>query len=235
VWAGAARSNTSYLSQVLRSYKITCNKKNKGKIMSGEFRKELIKKNERAAAPVVSELIQTGFQIEGISDLFNKRYNYRYAIPILMKWLPRVENIYIKEEIVRALSVKWAKPDAGPLLVDEFRKADDATSGALKWAIANALSVVADESVMDDILELVQDRRHGSARQMLAIALGNIGDKRAEDMLIDMLDDEEVAGHAIMGLGKLKSKKARLKIEPFLLHTKTWVRREAKKALARNR
>jgi HEAT repeat protein len=57
--------------------------------------------------------------------------------------------------------------------------------------------------------------------------------RRAEDVLIDLLDDDEVAGHAIIALRKLKSKKAYPAIKRFLTHPKAWVRNEAKKALAK--
>jgi HEAT repeat protein len=52
-------------------------------------------------------------------------------------------------------------------------------------------------------------------------------------VLIDLLDDDEVVGHAIIALGKLKSKKAYPAIERFATHPKAWIRKEAKKALAR--
>jgi len=68
---------------------------------------------------------------------------------------------------------------------------------------------------------------------MLALSLGNMKNQRAEDVLIDLLDDDEVAGHAIIALGKLKSKKAYPAIKRFLIHPKSWVRNEAKKALAK--
>jgi HEAT repeat protein len=58
-------------------------------------------------------------------------------------------------------------------------------------------------------------------------------DPRAVDVLIDLLDDDDVAGHAVVGLGKLRASKARQRVEEFLAHPKAWVRREAKRALAK--
>ena len=68
---------------------------------------------------------------------------------------------------------------------------------------------------------------------MLAAALGNMKSAVAVDVLIELLNDDEVAGHALMALGKLKAFKARLHIERFLDHGKPWVRKEARKALAK--
>ncbi len=50
---------------------------------------------------------------------------------------------------------------------------------------------------------------------------------------IELLDDDDVAGHAVMALGRLKAPRAREKPEPFLSHPRTWVRAEARKALAK--
>jgi HEAT repeat protein len=70
---------------------------------------------------------------------------------------------------------------------------------------------------------------------MLAIALGNIKDSRAEQVLIPLLRDEEIAGHAIIALGKVGSRNACSAIESFLNHSVAWVRQEARKALSRLR
>jgi HEAT repeat protein len=193
-------------------------------------RQEVIKKNRLASAPVLADLAQAGFSLDWIDELFNKKLDYEAAIPILLRWLPQMDNLDVKEDIVRALSVRWAKPVAAPALIEEYRCAHDRS---LKWAIANALSVVADDSVIDQLIELVQDKRHGKAREMLAVALGNMKDLRAVDVLIELLEDDEMAGHALVALRKLKAKKARPHIERFLNHQKTWVRNEAKRALAK--
>lgn len=151
----------------------------------------------------------------------------------VLKWLPRIDNLDVKEDIVRALSVPWAKSIAAPVLIAEFYKLQNESNIGIKWTIANALSVVADDLVFMEIVDLVRDHRNGKAREMLALSLGNMKDPRAQDVLIGLLEDEEVAGHAIMALGKLKSIKAYQTIERFLNNPRAWVRKEAKKALGK--
>jgi HEAT repeat protein len=68
---------------------------------------------------------------------------------------------------------------------------------------------------------------------MLAVALGNMRDPRAVDVLVELLDDEEIAGHALMALGKLKARAAMPAIRRFLEHPKPWFRKEAERALAK--
>ncbi len=196
-------------------------------------RQQLIREYREAAAPVLADLARAGIEADSIDELYNRALNYRPAIPVLLHWLHRVQNDDVKEDIARALTVRWAKPSGARPLIEEFRKAQDPQGTGLKWAMGNALSEVADDSVFDQIVELVRDKRHGRAREMLALALGNMRNPKAVDILVELLDDEEMAGHAVMGLGKLKAKRAKPHIERFLSHPKAWIRREAKRALAK--
>lgn len=187
--------------------------------------------NRQAALPVIDDLNREGFKVVWISDLYAKKLNYKKAIPVLIKWLPLIDNLDVKESIIRALSVHWAKPTAALPLIHEFENANPESIG-LKWAIANGLSIVADDSVYTEIVNLVRNKKHGKAREMLALALGNMKNLQASDVLIELLNDEVVFGHAIIALGRLKSRKAYLKIEKYIDHPKAWVRKEAKKALS---
>ncbi|PKO11951.1 MAG: hypothetical protein CVU39_26515 [Chloroflexi bacterium HGW-Chloroflexi-10] len=192
-----------------------------------------MKINSLASTPVIADLAEAGFYLEWVSDLYSRKLNYKNAIPGLLKWLPRIDNLDVKEDIVRALSVPWAKSIAAPALIAEFYKLQNESNIGIKWTIANALSVVADDLVFMEIVDLVRDHRNGKAREMLALSLGNMKEPRAQDVLIGLLEDEEVAGHAIMALGKLKSIKAYQTIERFLNNPRAWVRKEAKKALGK--
>jgi len=115
-------------------------------------------------------------------------------------------------------------------LIKEFKGAQEGET-LLRWAIGNALSVVAGEGDFDAIAELIQDRRYGTARQMLADALVGTRDPRSVNILIGLLKDPDVVGHAIIALGKLRATKARPRIEPFLDHPMPWIRHEAKRAI----
>jgi len=191
-----------------------------------------VTQNRADSASIMRDLAEDGFIYESLRDLRVSRIPYRAAVPTLMKWLRRTSNYDIKEEIVRALSVPWAGPEAMQHLVDEFRSAPQ-SQNSYKWAVANGLAVVASDDAFEAIAELVQDRRHGTSRQMLAVALGNMRNPHAPGVLMELLKDEEVNGHAIIGLGKLRATAARIYIEPFLKHGKSWIRNEAKKAIAR--
>jgi HEAT repeat protein len=88
-------------------------------------------------------------------------------------------------------------------------------------------------SLSNEVIALARDRRYGRAREMLAVALGNMRHPRSTEVLVEMLDDEEMVGHALMGLRKLAPVEAREAIERFVDHPKTWVRNEARRAVAK--
>ncbi len=185
---------------------------------------------DEAAVPLMAELSSAGFEVESL-EVLGQSKAYKDAIPILVKWLPEISNLRVKESIVRVLSKKWAGADAVTALLTEFRATPETANGGLKWAIGNALEVLASDKIFGDIVELVQDKRHGIARQMLVVALGKMKNPRAVDVLICLLDDDDVVGHALTALKKLKAKQARSHIVRLINHPNAWVRKRAKQAL----
>jgi HEAT repeat protein len=189
-----------------------------------------VEEYRQAAAPLLAELSAAGFDVENVGELYQKRINYESAVPLLMKWLPLMSNPRVKESIVRALSVPFAK-QAAPLLIDEFQRVDP-EQASLKWAIGNALDVVANDAVIDDMIRLATDKSHGKAREMVVSGLGNMSDRRVVPILIDLLEDEVVFVNAMLALSKLGATSARSSLERFLKHPQGWVRKEATKAIA---
>jgi HEAT repeats len=186
----------------------------------------------------VQELAEVGVSVESPWDLVNSRRSYRAAIPLLVEWLDRVdtevpahERPRFREGLVRSLAVKDGRGVAGPALLREFRR--DEASWDYRWAVGNSLEVVADDSVLDGVVELAQERSYGRDREMVVLALARMKDPRAVDVLTELLDDDSVVGHAVIALGRLKAVRARPAIEHCLTHPQPWVRRKAKKALER--
>jgi HEAT repeat protein len=95
--------------------------------------------------------------------------------------------------------------------------------------------VVATEAVANELLILARDEQHGVARQMIVLALSKLRRVSCESVLIDLLKDEDVCGHAIMALKNLKASEAIPYIEPLMFHSSAWIRKEAKNALSKLR
>lgn len=167
-----------------------------------------------------------------LSGLQRDRAAFSKALPTLLEWLPRAATGRAKTAVVRALATPLARSGvvAGALIAEfEVSKAPEL---GLKWAIADALADVARDESFDVIARLARDRRHGRARERLAAALGAMGDARAVHVLIELLSDSEVAGHAVSALQASKSPLARPHLVPFANDRRAWVRAAAKKAIA---
>jgi HEAT repeat protein len=180
-------------------------------------RRERLEQRESGRMPQEEVALLEALEAAGVRTedfgLFASRvettFDYDLAVPVLIEWLPRVRDPFLKEVIVRSLTGEPAAEGAGSrALVDEFRQtpSTDGKWSSVKWAIGDALATLADASVADDLLDLVRDKSHGSARERLCDALARTKDPRAPDALIEALDDPDLAGHAISALRRLGPK-----------------------------
>ncbi len=172
----------------------------------------------------------TNRQIKSVYDLVNGPDNYAELIPILVDALPNTRSSVVKEGIVRALTCKQARGVAFGPLKKEFLAIDDGDS-PVKWTIGNALSVVAKASNFEEISALLLDERHGRARQMLADALVSTKDRRAESVLLKVLDDATISAHVISALARVGSSLSRTRLEQLANVSDASTRRVVTRAL----
>jgi hypothetical protein len=201
-------------------------------------RAENARRYAEAASGLLVDLAAAGFHVETLADLRRRGVGTQQAVPPLIRWLPLVTYAPLKRDLIATLGSRWAKGLSARPLIEEFRRIDpndDTGDASLRWSIGDALERVADETVVDDVIEIATDARHASHRGLVVAALGNMGKARDRvvPVLKDLLGDEDVAGYAVMGLGKLKAREAREAIEPFMEHREAWVRQEARKALSK--
>lgn len=181
---------------------------------------------------IVKELHNFGFNVDHVEDLYLQKWNYKTAIPILLKWLPKTNDPILKESIVRALSVRWAKGETTlRLLIEEYKK--EKRNLNLCWVIGSAIEVVADKSVQYEIIDLIRDKEYGYARKMLVLATGKMDKSVVEPILLQLLEEKDLEGHVINTLGKLKSCLAIPLIERYLDSKNSWLKKEARQALRR--
>jgi HEAT repeat protein len=203
-------------------------------------RRENRQRYDDASVGLFADLAKANIPVKSLAELRRGRYGGPTVLAILVDWLRRVTYRPLKRDIIATLGSRWARPLAAGPLVEEFRRidpSDDSGDASLRWAISDALERVADESILDGVVEIATSREHGVHRGPAVVALGNMGKARDRvvPLLIDLLQDRDVAGYAVMGLGKLKASEALYAIEPFAKHPEGWVRREAKKAIGRMR
>jgi len=180
---------------------------------------------------IKSELAAAGISIQDIYDLVNTDRPYPAAVPILLRLLNEdTEPDVVTEGVIRALAVKEAIGKAGPVLISAYNKTQKDKS-SLRWAIGNTMYMVITKDDVNDILAIGLDKGNGTSRQMFVAALGKVKSEEAEDVLLCLLDDEEVATHALEALGRMKSKMAVDKIAVLLNHPRSLIRKEARSAL----
>lgn len=143
----------------------------------------------------------------------------------------------MKEGIARALGVPEARPRAAKPLLREFRRyrARTKSEAHAKWAIANALSATADDSVFHEIAATLQDSGHGAPRSGMVASLANMRGHRDEavELLLSLVHEEDLATQAMITLGAMREPRARKAVESFLDHEDPWVRDKARRALTR--
>ncbi|HEY1578783.1 MAG TPA: HEAT repeat domain-containing protein [Terracidiphilus sp.] len=223
-------------------------------------KRELLQKHHAIAAPLLDELVELGYDVDTLDDLRHQGKPWRSAIPALLRWLPRINDPDVKENIVRCISVPWVGNKATAELISEFKRyapidpdhvedlsnlsaaqfikhlsnvkrCDPSTS--LAWAIGNALSIVDVKGFEKQIMDLCRNREYGTARQMLVLGLGRFSSSEAEEVMVELLNDEDVKLHAIIALGKMKSKRALFELEKLLTDKRAAIRKEARKAITK--
>jgi hypothetical protein len=146
-----------------------------------------------AEAPIVQELQAAGSGVSSVWDLLSTKQPYPRLIPILFAHLDRPYPERVREGIARALAV----PESRPLwdeIVNRFLAETDTTTHGMKWALHLAIAAAADISVVDTLIRLAVDRRHGRNRAMFVDALARMNDPRARVTLAELASDPDLGG-----------------------------------------
>jgi len=86
--------------------------------------------------------------------------------------------------------------------------------------------------VAEDLIRLIEDRRYGHHRAPLCQALAKTKHPRAADVIVSVIDEKWMAQMCLDALGKTRGAEKHIpKIQKFLRHADSDVRREAKKLL----
>lgn len=163
-------------------------------------------KAERLATRALrKELAAVGVRVRSVWDLVNTGEPYPTGIPVLIRHLSLPYDDPTKEAIARALTVREARGIAAEALIEEFKRlpAPETTLGP-KWAIGNALAMVATKEHIEELLELALDKRHGPARSQLPRALGKFRTPAVKAALEQLLTDPDTAVEAERALRKFK-------------------------------
>lgn len=182
---------------------------------------------------LLSELNAAGFPDTSLAGLRNSGRRYTKAVPILLRWL-QTDDLLLKEQIVRALSYPWARETALPALLKEFESLPldgKPLTSSVRWAVGNALETMWDDTYFDDLAAIASNRDYGDSRQMVVLGLGKSRRTEAINLLLSLLAEEDVNGHATSSLAKLAHPDAAAGLEAMLGDKRAWVRKDAKRGL----
>jgi len=146
----------------------------------------------QAEAPLIHDLRAAGGEVSSVWDLVNTRGSYPTLVPVLLAHLDHPYPERVREGIARALAVPEAR--AGwDQLVNSYLSETDATTHGVKWALHLAIAAAADISVLDTLIRLAVDRRHGRNRAMFVDSLARLNDPRARAALDELAGDPDLA------------------------------------------
>lgn len=143
----------------------------------------------RAEMPLVQDLNAAGFAVASVWELVNSSQRYPHALPILVEHLQRSYPSRVREGIARALAVPESK-FAWDVLTRLYREEGESDA---KLGLAAAISVAADNEVMDDVIDLLREKRHGSSRILLLRALDRSKSPGSHAALEELRSDPELA------------------------------------------
>jgi hypothetical protein len=180
---------------------------------------------------VLGRVRAVGYEFGALSSMANSRVRYREAVPVLLGALEESTDPRVTVWIVRCLDVPWARSLVVAPLLRYFPGATKQMS--VRWTVGAALERTWDDRFFGELTGLALDRSFGTDRQMIVLGLGRSKRKvEAVGLLLGLLDDPDVSGHATAALRKLKVEAARPGLERMLGDDRTWVRKEARLGLA---
>jgi hypothetical protein len=185
--------------------------------------------------PILADLRAAGLTVDSVYDLLPAHFPLpSQVVQILLKWLPLVSDNAIKESIIRTL-IGAREPYDGQPLVDCFT-AD--RSETLRFPIANTIAYSFPTGIAAWLVERAQERRFGSDRQILLLALArHVPRETAIPILRQALED--VPGGAakalaeIGGLPEAELLETRLHRQAAWEHK--WIPKEIEKAIRKIR
>ncbi len=179
---------------------------------------------------LLKEVNSYGYNFTNLNELKQIDIKDKKLIPVLLKWLKKTDDIFYKSIIARYLTVK-GYIEATRELLKLYKEMDEAKGD--KWAIGNAIGVISDKRFINEYIEIIKNKKNGISRQMIVYGMGAFKEEKVKKVLISLLDDDEVNGHAIYALSKFKDINLIEILKPFLNHKMTWKRNKAKKAIAK--
>ncbi|WP_412872451.1 HEAT repeat domain-containing protein [Curtobacterium flaccumfaciens] len=174
---------------------------------------------------ILADLRALEYDFRSLSAFAQSGIRYKDAVPTLLEWLRKARTPMLQRAVAHTLTNPSAKGTAMPALVEAFRNFTD--EAGTRWAVGNSIETAYVDTYFDDVAALALDPQYGRARQMVALALGKSKRPEAVDVLLQLMDDHDISGHAVFALSKRPNPRAREALEEKLTDDRPWVRKKA--------
>lgn len=134
-------------------------------------------------------------------------FDERAAMPVLLTLLPSLQDSRNVTAVAGHLRRAWARPEAYEPVRDAFRLWAPQDPMGAGWALGDTLGTVATSQHAQELLALARVEAYREARQMLIASLWRhktVAD--VEPVLIELLEDDTVARHALGALRRVIGK-----------------------------
>ncbi|WP_139221301.1 hypothetical protein [Bosea sp. OK403] len=153
-----------------------------------KFRIALDTRDKIEQNDILAELKEEGFNFESVWELVNSNNNYARIIPILLRHLSIDYSDRTKEAIARSLAV----PDASyawSTILNEYKKSNAGTG--FKNGLATAISVICSDEFIDEISNLLDDKRNGDSRLLILRGLKRFKSQKTKDIIVKLSKDPD--------------------------------------------
>ena len=174
------------------------------------------------------ELRELGFEFE-ISDQVKGFLpkNRTIILPIAIRYYKQAKLKNEKSYFMGLFHYKGFE-EVVPILIEDFYTGETLID---RWAIGDRLYTIRSKNYIEDYLKIIANSEYSRSRQMVVLLVGKLKVEEAIPILIELLDDDDVRGHAIAALGEYKKEEFRKYFERFQEYKNSYIRKEALKAL----
>lgn len=121
-------------------------------------------------APLLADLRRVGYAATSVWDFVNTSQSYPQAVPVLLEHMSRPYSLRVREGILRALAVVEARGEPAATLVLDALKAAQGAHRDIRWAMANALAMIADSRHGAELIQMSESPEYADVGRTLKVA-----------------------------------------------------------------
>lgn len=172
------------------------------RLASEKERKDLESELSKAEEPLIFALQKVGVDVQSVWNLIGRQEGCNQVIDVLIQHVKLNYPDRVREGILRALATPDAIGHWGELMTF-FERNSLSLSPELRYLTAVALNGAANDSVIDDVIRLVNDVRYGFDRMPLLYALQRSENAKAK-MALHALRKDPFVGKEVKRLRRQK-------------------------------